>query len=44
VLHALRSRRVELRLMPNLWSLHDAVASSTLQFSMIRMRNAAPRR
>ena len=35
---------VEVRLLPSLWELHDAVASSTLQFSMIRMRNAAPRR
>ncbi len=33
---------VELRLMPNLWHLHKAVAQSTLQFSMIRMRNAQP--
>ncbi len=32
---------VELRLVPNLWPLHDAVAASTLQFSMIRMRNAS---
>jgi hypothetical protein len=34
---------VELRLVPNLWSLHDAVAASSLQFSMIRMHNALPR-
>lgn len=43
ILSALRSRGVELRLMPELWSLHDAVANSTLQFSMIRMRNASTR-
>lgn len=34
---------VELRFLPNLWPLRDAVVSSTLQFSVIRMRNAAPR-
>ena len=34
---------VELRFVPNLWALHDAVVSSTLQFSVIRMRNALPR-
>ena len=36
-------RGVELRILPNLWSLRDAVAASTLQFSLIRMRNAVPR-
>lgn len=39
----LLKRDVELRLVPNLWPLHDAVAASTLQFSMIRMRNAKSR-
>lgn len=39
----LLKRSVKLRFMPNLWSLRDAVAASTLQFSMIRMRNALPR-
>jgi hypothetical protein len=34
---------VELRVMPSLWKLRDAVVASTLQFSCIRMRNAAPR-
>lgn len=34
---------VELRFVPNLWPLRDAVASSTLQFSIIRMHNAQPR-
>ena len=33
-------RGVELRLVPELWSLRDAVAASTLEFSVIRMRNA----
>ena len=36
-------RGVELRFVPSLWWLHDAVAASSLQFSMIRMRNALPR-
>jgi Family of unknown function (DUF6886) len=39
----LLSRGVELRFVPNLWPLHDAVVASTLQFSMIRMRNAQAR-
>ena len=39
----LLKRGVELRFVPNLWPLHDAVVVSTLQFSMIRMRNAQPR-
>ncbi|GLQ12439.1 hypothetical protein GCM10007913_43720 [Devosia yakushimensis] len=32
-----------LRVLPSLWALHDAVAASSLVFSMIRMRNAGPR-
>jgi hypothetical protein len=36
----LRRRGVELRILPNLWSLRDAVVASSLQFSIIRMRNA----
>lgn len=36
-------RNVELRVMPSLWKLRDAVVASSLQFSMIRMRNAGPR-
>jgi hypothetical protein len=36
-------RGVEVRLMASLWHLHDAVVASTLQFSIIRMRNASPR-
>jgi hypothetical protein len=36
-------RGVELRVVPNLWPLRDAVAASTLEFSIIRMRNALPR-
>ena len=29
--------------LPSLWPLHDQVAASSLEYSMIRMRNAAPR-
>ena len=36
-------RGVELRLLPDLWPLHDAVAASSLRYSLIRMRNARPR-
>jgi hypothetical protein len=36
-------RNVELRIESNLWPIRDAVASSTLLFSIIRMRNALPR-
>jgi hypothetical protein len=43
VLAALCDRGVELRVMPSLWTLRDAVVASTLQYSLIRMRNAAPR-
>jgi hypothetical protein len=43
VLGELARRRVEARFMPDLWALRDAVVSSTLQFSVIRMRNANPR-
>lgn len=39
----LQKRGVELRIVPNLWPLRDAVVASSLQFSMIRMRNALPR-
>lgn len=43
LLGALLGHDVELRVMPSLWKLSDAVAASTLQFSIIRMRNAQPR-
>jgi hypothetical protein len=42
-LAALLRRGVELRFVPNLWPLRDAVVSSTLRYSIIRMRNALPR-
>lgn len=34
---------IELRLLPNLWPLADAVVRAGLAFSLIRMRNAAQR-
>jgi hypothetical protein len=37
---AMTERGGELRVVRRLWPLHDAVATSTLAFSMIRMRNA----
>ena len=40
---AILHRGVELRILPNLWSLRNAVVESTLEFSIIRWRNAAPR-
>jgi hypothetical protein len=43
VIGALLRIGVELRFVPNLWPLRDAVAGSTLQFSFIRMHNAQPR-
>lgn len=39
----LLNRNVELRFMRSLWTLRDDVVASTLQFSLIRMRNAAAR-
>lgn len=42
-LEELARRNVELRVLPNLWALRDAVAASSLEFSIIRMRNALPR-
>jgi hypothetical protein len=42
VLDALLQHDVELRVMPSLWRLREAVIASTLQFSIIRMRNATP--
>jgi hypothetical protein len=39
----LTTRGVELRILPDLWPLRDAVAASSLRFSIIRMRNAQHR-
>ena len=43
VLGEMLRRDVELRFVPDLWPLSDAVVDSTLEFSNIRMTNAAPR-
>ena len=43
LLAALLAHDVELRVMPSLWRLCDTVVASSLQFSIIRMRNAQPR-
>jgi GrpB-like predicted nucleotidyltransferase (UPF0157 family) len=42
-LDALLRRDVELRVLGNLWPLRDLVVQSTLEYSIIRMRNAQPR-
>lgn len=39
----LLERGVELRVTPSLWVLHDQLPASSLQYSIIRMRNAQPR-
>ena len=41
-LRAMLEYSVELRIMESLWELREAVIHSTLQFSIIRMRNARP--
>lgn len=40
---AIAAQGASLRVLPSLWALHDAVAASSLVFSMIRMRNAGAR-
>ena len=42
ILAALLEHDVELRIMPSLWNLREAVISSTLGYSVIRMNNAQP--
>ena len=42
-LRAIADSGAHLRVLEDLWPLHDAVARSSLEFSMIRMRNAKPR-
>ena len=42
-LAALASQAVEIRIVRTLWPLHDQVISSSVSYSMIRMRNAALR-
>lgn len=43
LLGALRTADIEVRVVDDFWALADAVAQSTLQFSIIRKRNAQPR-
>ena len=40
---AIFERQTELRVLPNLWDLCDAIVVSSLGYSMCRMRNAIPR-
>jgi hypothetical protein len=42
-LAALAATGCEIRMLPSLWPLYDDVVASTLSYSIIRMRNAAPR-
>jgi hypothetical protein len=42
LLQALLDCGAELRVLPSLWELRERVIHSTLAFSIIRMRNAAP--
>jgi hypothetical protein len=41
---ALAEAGAEVRILDDFWPLADAVAASTLQFSILRKRNAGPRR
>jgi hypothetical protein len=43
LLGGLAALDVEVRIVPSLWPLYEDVVASTLQFSIIRWRNAAPR-
>lgn len=43
ILLELARHDVEIRILPSLWPLWNAVVNSSLQFSMIRMRNAQTR-
>ena len=43
LLQALVDHHVEVRILDDFWTLRDAVIASTLQFSIIRTRNAQPR-
>ena len=42
LLSRLLASNVELRFTPSLWPLHRALVPTTLHWSFIRMRNAAP--
>lgn len=41
---AIRARGLRLRWVDDLWPLRDRVVASSTEFSIIRLRNAAPRR
>ena len=43
LLAALAATGAEVRVTPSLWPLYEAVVASTLGFSIVRFRNAAPR-
>jgi Family of unknown function (DUF6886) len=43
LLAALTGADAEVHILPSLWPLYEAVIASTLEFSIIRWRNAAPR-
>lgn len=43
IMEELLTKNIELRLVPSLWPLADAVVKTSLRFSCIRMRNASPR-
>jgi uncharacterized protein DUF6886 len=43
VLEKIKAKGTDFRTLPTLWSTCDEVVASSLQFSMIRMRNAIPR-
>jgi hypothetical protein len=42
LLERITAAGIEVRVTPSLWPLYHAVVNSTLQFSIIRMRNARP--
>ena len=42
ILAALLKHDVDLRIMPSLWKLREAVINSTLGYSIIRMHKAQP--
>jgi len=44
LLGALVEAGAEVRILQDFWALSDAVAASTLEFSIMRFRNAGPRR
>jgi len=43
IFYELFKRNIEVRILPNLWSMADQVMSSSLNFSLCRMRNAIQR-